>query len=274
MSNKITEMQKLAEEIAETEKKKPEKRTKVAIVGFASNWEDAPWADESWEIWGLNELYMYFDKIKDKARADRWFEIHSRNSPTKGTPQHQDWLKKCPIPVYMHDHYDDIPNSVKYPVDEVLQFVHDKGLKLIFPDNTEIVNRYVTNTISWMFLYAWYSGFKEIAIYGVDLAQNEEYAYQRPNLEYYIGAAQALGIRVVMPATCDLLKAFSLYGFETDNPLVLKMKKRLNDLKKQKQQKEINKQKAQQVANQESANVIQLDGHIQELSFQIKNWRI
>jgi len=253
---------------------KPTNKTKVAIVGFASNWQDAPWDDKDCEIWGLNELYMYFEKMPKKARADRWFEIHSRHSPTKGTPEHQGWLKKCPIPVYMHEHYDDIPNSVKYPVDEILDFVYKKGLKLDFPDGTEMKNRYGTNSISWMFLLAWYLGFKEISIYGVDLAQNEEYYYQRPNLEYYIGAAQREGIKVIMPPTCDLMKAFSLYGFETDNPLILKMKKRLNDLKKQKQKKEINRNKAQAVANQENTQIVALDGHIQELTFQIKNWRI
>ena len=112
-----TEMETTTTKVDEVTKNAltPADKKKVAIVGFASNWQDAPWADEECEIWGLNELYMYFQKIPQKARADRWFEIHSRHSPTKGIPEHQDWLRKCPIPVYMHEHYEDIPNSVPYP---------------------------------------------------------------------------------------------------------------------------------------------------------------
>lgn len=251
------------------------KADKVAICGFASNWQDCPWDDLSFEIWGLNELYNYFKTIPNgRGRAERWFEIHNRTSPTKSKPEHIAWLKQCPVPVYMWEHYDDIPMSIPYPLDKVLAFVESKGLKLDFPDGTTRSNRYITNSISTMFLLAWMEGFKEIHIYGVDLAQNEEYAYQRPNLEYYIGAAQMDGVKVVMPPTCDLLKAASLYGFESDGALAIKLKFRVKELEKQMNQHKQVLANAQNAVQTETMTLNQMMGHISELKFVIKNLKI
>jgi hypothetical protein len=258
------------------------KRTKVAIVGFAANWDQAPFHDPEFEIWGLNELYRYFAQKKG-ARVDRWFEVHSRNSPTKNSKEHIGWLQQCPVPLYMKEHYNDMPNSVPFPIQETLDFIKSKGLVITVPQKDGSLinkdNRYVTNSISWMFLLAWMQGFKEIHIYGVDLAQKDEYKKQRPNLEYYIGAAQAEGIIVAMPESCDLLKAHCLYGFETDNPFTLKMKSRAGELAQRK--KQVNQQIAQvemQLSQMEQKRedfirqTIALDASIAEINYWIQNW--
>jgi len=257
------------------------KPTKVAIVGFAPNWDKAPFGNDDFEIWGLNELYKYFS-TKKEAVADRWFEIHSRESPTKNIPEHMEWLKQCPIPIYMHDHYDDIPSSVKYPLDEVLEFVYQKGMRLdvaIDGGFRREKNRYGTNSITWMFLLAWMEGFKEIHIYGVDLACNEEYLYQRPNLEYYIGGAQVDGVTVVMPESCDLLKAALLYGFESDNKFRIKMKERnvelsgrIKVLAKELEKIEQQKKGITQAEMNLKGQIIALEGCTKENKHWLANW--
>ena len=257
------------------------KPTKLAIVGFAPNWDKAPFTNDDFEIWGLNELYRYFEK-HEGAVADRWFEIHSRYSPSKNTEEHIGWLKKCPTPVYMHEHYPDIPQSIPYPVDDVIKFIQSKNLNLsVVTDGIvdDRANRYVTNTISWMFLLGWMEGFKEIHIYGVDLACKEEYLYQRPNLEYYIGAAQVDGVKVVMPETCDLLKASQLYGFESDNKMRIKMKQRKEELKGRIEDhvKELNKiaseyKRLKQAEEQFKLQMAALEGCIKEIDYWMKNW--
>jgi len=282
--DKITEITKINQELSTLELAKQEvtqlyeeiqpKKSKVAIVGFASNWQDAPWEDKDCEIWGLNELYMNLQQIPDKARADRWFEIHNRTSPTKNRPEHIKWLQQCPVPLYMWQHYEDMPNSIPYPLEQVIDFTYSKGLRLSLPDNTEKKNRYITNSISYMFLLAWMEGFKEIHIYGVDLAQNEEYYYQRPNLEYFIGAAQATGVKVVMPITCDLCKAYSLYGFESDGPLAQKMKKRKQDIIINMEKYNAEHQKAIQAAKMYEDKVKQMKASVGEIEFWIKNQRV
>ena len=48
---------------------------KVAILGTAAGYGDAPWEDESYEIWGLNTLYNLLTPWQIK-RCSRWFELH------------------------------------------------------------------------------------------------------------------------------------------------------------------------------------------------------
>lgn len=46
-----------------------------------------------------------------------------------------------------------------------------------------------------------------IGIYGVDMAEGEEYGYQRPNMAYLIGVAEALGINVELHEASRLLRS-------------------------------------------------------------------
>ena len=243
------------------------KITKLAIVGFAPTWNQAPFDDHQFEIWGLNELYKYFEKIPN-GRADRWFEIHSRNSPSKSIPQHQEWLKKCPVPLYMWEHYKDIPNSVKFPKDELIKWLGDAGGR--FKDN--MGNNYFTNTISWMTAFALYLGFEEIHIYGVDMACDSEYQWQRPSCEFFLGLAKGMGVKIYLPQNSDLLKTGQLYGFESDNQLRIKMKARIQELQGRKKISEEEIQKAQQVIQHHTGSVNQLVGAIEDCKYWIKNW--
>src|SRR3989304_5529841 len=103
-----------------------DKRTKVAIVGFASSSRDmAPYGDESFEIWSLNHAYGHV------PRWDRWFEIHPRahfqrdlmrDGLAQDGARHVGWLAKEPAsarPIYCQERYDDIPASVRWPRAEI-----------------------------------------------------------------------------------------------------------------------------------------------------------
>lgn len=204
------------------------RRDKVAIVGFANHKDQAPFEDDSFEIWGLNELYDHIpiQSALEQKRV-RWFEIHTREGTHESNPfqhsrnttnEHAAKLSALgpDVPVFMQRHWDDIPNSVQYPKDEM---VHRYG-------------DYVTNSVSWMIALAVYMGFKEIGIYGVDMAQDSEYEYQRPSCEYYIGLARGAGIQIYIPPDSDLCKAPYLYGWETEEAhhLKVKLKARLKEL--------------------------------------------
>lgn len=198
---------------------------KVAIVGFAPSWREAPWTDEDTEIWCLNEMYRIAGEVKE-FRATRWFEIHNRNSKSKSTEEHQKWLKECSVPIYMWQKYDDIPNSVRFPKDEIIGFLQEKGYQGAC---------YFTNSISWMVALAIYEGFEEIQLWGVDMATDSEWGYQRPSCEYFIGLAEGMGIKVYVPPSSDLLKCTQLYGFESDNRNRVWMKTQIGELKKRAQ---------------------------------------
>lgn len=188
-------------------------KKKIAIVGFApSSINKAPYGDKSFEIWGVNELY------KIVPRVDVLFELHDREflASKDRNPQHLEWLRKAKIPIFMQEHYEDIPQSIPYPKDAI----------------TKDFGRYFTNSISWMLALAIATGTEEIQLYGVDMATNEEYQHQRPSVEYFIGFARGRGIKVYIPSECDMLKCFYLYGYEDSQATqaMLKMKARVIEL--------------------------------------------
>lgn len=189
----------------------------VAIVGFApSSMTDtrAVLNDPNWEVWGLNQLYIVFPAI-EKA-ATRWFQIHHRTSYNHAVRDHNHHqrLAELKCPVYMQVKEPDIPNSVALPKDEVLQKFGD----------------YFTNSISWMLALAIMEGFEKIAIFGVDMAQDTEYAEQRPSCEWLIGWARGAGIDVHIPQQSDLMKTMWLYPYEDNKPFRQKTEKRIEEL--------------------------------------------
>lgn len=203
----------------------PERRKKVAILGFVDHYKLAPFNDPTFEIWGLNELYA-----QGVPRWDRWFEIHDRaifeNVQADGRnveAQHIPKLRAMTCPIYMSRHWDDIPNSVPYPVEEIAQ---------AFPNPCPDARPYLNNTITDMILLATHEGFEEIGIYGVDMAHDTEYASQRPSCEWAVGIAQGRGIKVYIPHESDLLKTNFLYGFEqsASSAFDMKLAARRNDL--------------------------------------------
>ena len=100
--------------------KRNDKRT-VAIVGFAiSSCSLAPYGDERVEIWTLNEAH----EQPWMKRADRWFQMHKRDFFEReenlfGKTEHLAWLKEeHDFPIYMQYVEEDVPASVRYPLDE------------------------------------------------------------------------------------------------------------------------------------------------------------
>jgi hypothetical protein len=188
-------------EVTEVKEQKPRK---VCILGYAPHLKEAPFNDESWEMWGINSLYRQLEGVP-MSRFSAWFEIHSveflANRPDKKAVQaHFKALSEMKIPLYMKDHYDIFPTSVKYPLEEVVNYLK--------------CSRYFTNTISYMIALAIAQQYTDIAIYGVDMAVGSEYEHQRPSCEYFMGIAEGRGINTYLPDTCDLLRTNFLYGLE------------------------------------------------------------
>lgn len=183
---------------------------KVAIVGFAPSWSEAPYNDPTFEKWGINDLYVY---TKDR-KFDRWFEVHDPKSPSKNKPRHQKWLRECSIPLYMREHYEEYPMSRPYPRQEVKDMCNE----YVIQDN-EGGSKYTdfSNQITWMILLAIYEGYDEIHVYGVDMAQQSEYAWQRASCQFSLGLAVGKKIKILIPKSSELCKYPKDYGFETDN---------------------------------------------------------
>jgi hypothetical protein len=212
------------------------KRKRYAVCGFASSSRHLmPINDQSWEIWGLNQLYRHI------PRADRWFDIH-RNWNEEVVPgtDHHGWIRDSRIPVYMMEQHPEFPMSVRFPVDRLLarfgvdyftssiafmvalaldeidmkveQDVHDGKLDQLTRGGLSIPEAVRA-------LYGEY----EIGIFGVDLVVGEEYFEQKPCAEFWIGAAAiGRGVKVYIPSQSALCKQLYRYGYEKEPGGILK----------------------------------------------------
>ena len=150
---------------------------------------------------------------------DAWFEIHhyTPEDPKKSgmVETYLKWLRELPHPIYMMEHYPDIPTSIKYPKDEVYKAFGEY---------------FYTSSIAWMLALAILQNPEEIGLWGVDMAAREEYGYQRSGCHHFITLARIRGIKITVPLSSDLLRPEPEYGLREPSVLVTKMVARKNEL--------------------------------------------
>lgn len=255
-------------------------RKKVAIVGYTEHRRFAPFTDDAWEIWGLNDLYYELPEVP--ADRLRWFQLHSwveltRHDPQPVTasplnfsggpphprdPNHVPWLadQAKRIPVYFLEPRPEVPEARVFPIKEAMDYFSTDGRTPM---------RYFTNTISYMIGLAIMEGFEEIGIWGVDMmmggGQGSEYGWQRPSCEFFLGFARGKGIKVYIPDESDLLKCAYPYGYSVGN----QFRKKLQDLMAYYNQR---RAEAQGMVAQGNAANSELTGGISTLEHILSSW--
>jgi hypothetical protein len=181
----------------------------VCIVGSApTTREDAPWDDLTKPIWVFNEAA----EIEWCKRADAVFQMHLpevyRSPLNRTDPKHWEWLQQehGAMVIYMQDVDPAVPNSCKYPLDEIFA-----RYRFHWPDGDPI--RFITSTPAFAVALAVYQGYEKIEIYGCDLHSNTEYQYQRDNFAFWVGIALGEGVEVEMHGGWDLFDV-PVYGYE------------------------------------------------------------
>jgi hypothetical protein len=161
---------------------------KVAIVGLSDSWREAPWEEADWELWGLPWHEGYW------RHMHRLFEMHDmRLLMSEHSQRPADYLERLrECRPYMQTESD---YGVRYPFEEVAQ----------------TTGAYWNSSIAYALAMAIHEGAEEIGIYGVDMKGDDEYGYQKPNMEYLIGLARGKGIKVHIPQSSPLLK-FNPHG--------------------------------------------------------------
>ena len=195
-----------------------ETKKKLCIMGtYEPTLNETPAGDDSYEMWGISALIQKIDLIK---RLDRAFEFHPERY--WGAYGVQKMLRDYGGPVYMQDHYDVIPNSIKYPYDEVREMFYTEAMQ---------GKLYVTNTITWMILLGLYEGYKDFTILGVRMNSESEYGYQLPSCSWALGIIQGLSLKdkeytISLPKETTLLRARYEYGFQEPSEWMLELKER------------------------------------------------
>ena len=197
-------------------------RKKLALCGFASSSREmAPWTDPDWVIFGMNQLNRHI------PRADAWFEIHKEwNEAVVPGTDHAGWLRQCGIPVFMTDDAATFPTQVRFPIERLIGKFNDyftSTVAFMLAWAIDHIDRHVEAALDaapplasardvaalTRSLYREWS----IGVYGIDLVVGEEYSWQRPCAEYYLGQALARDIALHIPKPSALLKQRYRYGY-------------------------------------------------------------
>lgn len=194
-------------------------REKVAIIGTApSSRKLAPFQDMAWDIWGCSPGNM-----NEIPRIDAWFEIHANLH----WPEYADaygknyikWLSEQSFPVYLQDepwHQKYFPHGIRFPARELVK---------------KYGRNFFTSSFSWMTAFAIYKGYKEIGLYGVDMASKDEYIQQRQAHYYWEEKAASLGIKITIPPESDLKQPQAIYGYSDATRFGRKLHARAQELK-------------------------------------------
>lgn len=206
----------------------PDGFDKIAIIGSApSSIGLAPFDDPTWAIWCCSPAVFAYVAPK---RSDVWFELHrwQPSEPGKSgapgtkpyfSPEFALFLAQHKGPVFMSEIQPTIPPSVLYPYADMLE---------------KFGPYHFTSTIAWMLALAIEQGPKTIGMFGVDMAAQSEWAYQRPGCQHFLGMAAALGINIVLPPESDLMRHSTLYGIGEHNPRHVKLLARLTEFEQRK----------------------------------------
>ena len=190
---------------------------RIALIGSApSSVAKAPYEDASWELHGCSP-----GAIVHMKRITRFYEMHAFKDPN---PCHEiNYVKRLAaltVPVYMVHPTPEVPASVAYPKEQVLDFVwghvedlHGRKRPARFNPND------FTSSLAWMLALAIVElsgepGQNEIGLWGVDMSAQEEYGGQRDGCLSLIHIAKSIGIRVTLPPESDLIRSAPLYGYQ------------------------------------------------------------
>lgn len=210
------------------------------IVGFANSKTQTPWDRPNTDFVLLNELHRWFTEVQKERREKglsvpdyrAWFELHTdEDIGPQGKPdrpdvdQHWAWLSSQPVnpekPIYMQKVHPRVPNSVEFPLLPLYERFKARVPAL------QHRNVYLTSSIGMMLMWAIAQGrdanfmpdgstepYTWIGLYGIDLAGDTEYEFQRPNAEFAVGWAAGLGIAIEAPNESAILKGECIYGYE------------------------------------------------------------
>lgn len=186
---------------------------KIAIVGAGPSRRRAPFRDPSWEIWTFSSLRAPY------PRVTRFFELHSltdlrqqlatrkwRRRTFRGQLR---FMRRLGCPVYMARVHPDIPTSVVFPIDDVL----------------EQFGRIFTSTVSYLIALALIEGCDTIGLWGIDV-KRKEYIKQKAAIKYLLSLAKKRGIKVIfargtamrIPKNARRVRTRVLYAYEWRKP--------------------------------------------------------
>lgn len=180
---------------------------KLAIVGAEPRTRDnAPWHDENYDIWVVNEWATDGWVKRYTATVDIHWAMMYTDGKYDRNGEYWNWLQqKRDKPVFMQSVDPDIPDSVKFPIEEANELY----------DNLTFMGRSVKNfrtSVSYCVALAILQGYEQIDTYGIEMTNNE-YKGQVSNFAFWVGLAVGRGVKVNLHSSRGTFDG-PLYGYE------------------------------------------------------------
>lgn len=182
------------------------RKKKLCILGTAWSCKDAPFADPDYDFWGVAHCLM----LPQIQKMDAVFEIHLKSiwekevDPRTGKPIIHN-ANPGKIKTYLHEIDPDIPTSVKFP-----RVALEEKYRKYIPESDYF---YATNSIVWMVILGIDLGYEQIDLYGVHLECDQEWAFERPCVEFWMGFAAGKGIKIDVAKSADVCRGSHIYGY-------------------------------------------------------------
>jgi len=193
---------------------------KLCIIGSTPSKRDAPYMDDEYDIWAISSA-AYSESLgsnKIDASTNHWNDVHRIDCLFEMHKEYQDRagiIFASQLPVVMLKADPLIPLSEAYPVDEIAKNVGDE----------------FTSSVAYMMAYAIHLGYKEINLYGINMAHQSEYAHQRGGVKYYAAVARERSIVFKAPPESQLSECRQRYGYDDYDVVCYIVEKRKDDLK-------------------------------------------
>lgn len=160
--------------------------TKLAIVGAGLTQYKAPFDDESYDIWTTGNVSA------SCPRVTGIIEVHTN------AMQDPKILNGHDCPVWMQEIHQDIPKSEKFPIQELVNHF----------------GKIFDCSMTMLLGLAYYKGYRDIELFGVDLADKESYEKYRANFLYLLGLGRGEGRRISISHGSLLMRDKLLYCYE------------------------------------------------------------
>lgn len=198
------------------------------------------WKRTDCDVWLFNEAanLKKTDGTRTYPKADVVIQLHDeaiwKSPKNRSDEKHYEWLKNNKTAtVYMQKSYPEVPKSVKYPIEKILELTKNVHLNI---NGKEKIFKYFSSSLDYaLALVALMSKegktYKRVEIWGVELEMESEYQYQRTGFGFWSGYLAALGIDLFL---YNSIFDAPMYGYEGDVAISSReIEQRINDLKKQ-----------------------------------------
>jgi len=149
-------------------------KKKLVILGCGKSSAKAPYQDDEYEIWSLNEY--------EPERYDLMFEMHPLSVQNE---RELEFLKNCKKPIYVLKETPLVPTGIVYPLDDILA--------------QPWADEYFVCTFAYQIALAIHKGFERIELWGMNAEQGSprERTVESANIQWWLGIAKGRGIEVL-----------------------------------------------------------------------------